>query len=552
MIKYTFTIEPEHLVSLRGLISFSDNVEFALSKETRSLPKVILHKIVMEISRLSPLTNGMLELQELLKKEVCSEVLQPMSIRCSTADRLRPLNLPLYHDFVNKDWNISQHAAIVKDVKWLLNYVSGSFCLSKWNEVTINLARKGNHSCCRTSLEINDPEELAQNSDAIHNSKSKLKSRQMMLNGERPSECAYCWKQEDQHTEHVSHRVLLSMLHIKDFYRILEAGVGADYAQTQVEIYSTSTCQLKCFYCGPLYSSSWKSELIEKNSYKLRHGVMFAVKEEDTSLSNISPFLMAYETAWKKWYPHLTTLRFTGGEPLLATQLWKMLDYVTEHPSADLTISINSNLCVGDKRISRLKDKLSKVKGKAKEVWIHASGEATNEQMEYIRFGSNYQQWLGNIESILEDTDSFVKVTVMNTVNVLCYSTFIDQVKDILAIRKKYHDRVVLMSFKYLFTPQFGDVRMLPQKLKNKFVFELGELIKDYSGENPYEEGLLTESEVYSVQRLIDHAKMEPDSTHTEADLKMFFKEYDSRRGTSFSKTFPELAQAINFDEESK
>ena len=538
-----YTIEPEQLAKLNDLIPFSDQVSFIIPKPTKALPKAILHRAVMSIE---PATVGMRQLREALKAEVCKGYLPELKLR----DKLRAVvdDEPFFKELFTTEWgNLSQYEALVQDVKDLLNSISPTFCLSKWNEVTINLARSGNHSCCRTELEISDLAEVIENPQAIHNSKSKQASREMMLTGVRSPECAYCWKQEDT-SKHVSHRVLLSISHLKDFYRVLESKLGESYTPTQVEIYSSSTCQLKCFYCGPDYSSAWRQELVEDCSYKLRHGKMFSIKNLAPALTNQSPFLLAYEKVIKEWYPQLTTLRFTGGEPLLATQLWKMLDYAIENPSPQLTISINSNLCVGDKRIERLIRKLNSLDGKVKEIWVHASGEAVGAQMEYIRFGSNYQQWKSNIRKLLEQTPSSVKVTIMNTLNVLCYNSFTELVNDILELRREFGERLVLMSFKYLLSPSFSDIRILPNPLKTEFVSKLENLIEVNNSMNAYATGSLTESEVYSLKRLIDHVKLPPNSVHELEDLRMFFKEYDRRRGTSFKDTFPELAQEIEYD----
>ena len=46
------------------------------------------------------------------------------------------------------------------------------------------------------------PDAVKRNPKALHNTRHKKKQRKMMLNGERPDECDYCWKIEldDTHT----------------------------------------------------------------------------------------------------------------------------------------------------------------------------------------------------------------------------------------------------------------------------------------------------------------------------------------------------------------
>ena len=47
-------------------------------------------------------------------------------------------------------------------------------------------------------------------------------------------------------------------------------------------------------------------------------------------------------------YRDLHTFRITGGEPLLAKDTWKVLDYIIEEPNPNkkLNLEINSNLGV--------------------------------------------------------------------------------------------------------------------------------------------------------------------------------------------------------------
>ena len=89
-----------------------------------------------------------------------------------------------------------------------LNKVSPSFCLAKWHQLTLYLQNGFNHSCHHPSPHKVSLSELETNYKALHNTQYKKQQMQKMLDGERPSECDYCWKAED--AGHISDRVYKS------------------------------------------------------------------------------------------------------------------------------------------------------------------------------------------------------------------------------------------------------------------------------------------------------------------------------------------------------
>ena len=83
-----------------------------------------------------------------------------------------------------------------------LNAVGCGFCLAKWTQVTMHLQTGFNHSCHHPSVHKIPLEEIERNPKALHNTKFKKSKRKEMLNGQRPSECDYCWNIEDNSTSY--------------------------------------------------------------------------------------------------------------------------------------------------------------------------------------------------------------------------------------------------------------------------------------------------------------------------------------------------------------
>ena len=98
----------------------------------------------------------------------------------------------------------------VDDVRKKLNKVSSCFCLAKWTTVTFHLESGTAHSCHHPKVHSIGLKEIKDNPAGLHNTEFKIEQRKKMMNGERPSECQYCWNVEDLKTNQVSDRILKS------------------------------------------------------------------------------------------------------------------------------------------------------------------------------------------------------------------------------------------------------------------------------------------------------------------------------------------------------
>jgi hypothetical protein len=79
----------------------------------------------------------------------------------------------------------------------VLDPISSSFCAAKWYNATIWLGSGQTTSCHHPPSHAIDPAAVVTNPRALHNTDQKKADRALMLTGERPSGCEYCWKIED-------------------------------------------------------------------------------------------------------------------------------------------------------------------------------------------------------------------------------------------------------------------------------------------------------------------------------------------------------------------
>ena len=158
---------------------------------------------------------------------------------------------------------------VLKEKRIKINDISPSFCSAKWLQTTLMLQNGYNHSCHHPSPHKIPVAEVTQNPAALHNSNFKKQQRIKMINGERPSECDYCWRIEDQDKDHFSDR------HYKtsDWWAWDKVDVIAtsdpteDVYPTYLEVSFSNACNFACAYCSPEISSTWMKDIESGGEY---------------------------------------------------------------------------------------------------------------------------------------------------------------------------------------------------------------------------------------------------------------------------------------------
>lgn len=442
---------------------------------------------------------------------------------------------------------MSEQKKIDKTIQ-ILNDVSPSFCLAKWYQLTLYLQNGFNHSCHHPSPHKVHIDELKTNFKALHNTLFKKQQMQMMLDGERPAECDYCWRAED--SGNISDRVYKSSSNWAMPYvdTVLE-NKTADIEPTYLEISFSNVCNFKCAYCSPDLSSQWYEEIDKYGPYPTSQNFngfdwFKQVGKMPIKHSDPNPYIDAFWKWWPELYGNLHTLRLTGGEPLLSKDVWRMLDSVESTPNHNLVFAINTNLCVPDELVDRIIEKINNISKITKEVQFFTSGEATGAQAEYIRYGLDYNKWKANLEKVLDNTNNIV--AVMTTVNLTSVTTYCDFIRYILDLRGHYNkyatfNKVQFMT-NFLRYPEFLSLQLLDTASKEKFKEEVDMLIIERGNFDGY--STLTFQEVDQLRRMVNFMNSPiPDFKLQDLriDFRKFVDEYDKRRGTSFTNTFPEL-----------
>ena len=431
----------------------------------------------------------------------------------------------------------------------VLDNISSSFCAAKWYNATIWLGSGQTTSCHHPPAHHVTEQEVLVNPAALHNTQQKRNDRAKMLAGERPSGCEYCWKIEDMGRDAISDRVYKSKIYpITALHEAVATPIHQDVNLRTLEISFDRTCQFACSYCNPAFSTTWVNDLKRNGPYMdlKSDGRNHYTHEHHGSqlyrFGETNPYVDAFFKWWETdLHKTLQELRVTGGEPLMSGYTWKLIEWFKTNQGKSTTkLAINSNLGFDSEKLEEFIDAIHTLP----HVDLYTSMEAVDTQAEYIRDGLDYQQWINNVQSLLE-SDSIKAVHVMCTINALCLDSLPRLLYQLLEFKQMYGRERVNFTLNILRFPSFQSPLVLPDHIRNNYKDKLQDFLTRNTN-NPY----LQEHEVNHLQRLIDYLDVvkTPHSDTFEMptlhnDFKQFYTQYDQRRGKHFTKTFPTLAK---------
>jgi organic radical activating enzyme len=458
---------------------------------------------------------------------------------------------------------INEYQQNAENVKKELDLISPSFCVAKWKQVTMHLQNGHTHSCHHPSTHFIPLDEIKRNPTALHNTEFKKLQRKMMLNGERPSECDYCWRVEDSGAG-LSDRAYKSAEPTWAYPYIDEIVTtpwDANVDPSYVEVSFSNVCNFKCSYCSPNVSSQWMEEIERYGAYptsdRFNNLEWIKIQNQMPIPNNQeNPYVEAFWNWFPDMYKNLKYFRITGGEPLLNKNTFKVLDYIIDNPNPNLEVAINTNMNPPKELLDKFLEKVAIIldENKLKNFKIFTSSEAHGKQAEYIRYGMNYNDWLANIRYAHKMIPDKLSFTVMSTYNLLSIGSYKLLLKDIHDIKlenvKPYMARSpILVDIPYLRWPTHQTIFLMDKEqlplIEEQVKFMYSNLESSDAGETAYR-GFF-EFEADKMKRLYNVAKdavanPEPNLIKNRKDFVIFVDEHDKRRGTNFTETFPELS----------
>lgn len=438
-----------------------------------------------------------------------------------------------------------------------------ALCLAKWNQVTIHLGTGLNHSCHHPGAHRIDEKEVMRNPAALHNTMYKKRCWRQMLNGERPAECDYCWKIEDNSPLY-SDRIFKSSepWAWPSLETIKDLSWTENYNPRYVELSFSNRCNFKCLYCSPQFSSRWQAEakqygpILMLGNYAMDAPI--GEKEEERCLHiEDNPLTKAFWKWWPELFRTLHTFRLTGGEPLLVDECYQVLEYIQEHwqENPNLSLGLNTNLGMSDEQFERflkIAEDLS-FNGKVRELIIYTSIESAGKQAEYVRFGLNEKKFWERVEELVKRLPKLT-LTIMATYNVLSIDTFDEVVDRVYDLKVRYHgdngkDRIygtaVMLDTTFIRWPDMLSPKLATEEQleKIKKSGEKVEKLRAVATPDSWPAGFC-EIEIEKIKRIYDYVKndKEPFDVHLKRrQLRQLLEEVDRRRGTNYREVFPDL-----------
>ena len=428
-----------------------------------------------------------------------------------------------------------------------------ALCLAKWKQVSLHLPTGLNNSCYHPPLHQIPVSSLQRDPSSLHNTGFKKEQRKLMLAGEKPAECSYCWAAENNNQ--LSDRFYRSSERwaSKDYNKIINSTGDESINPSYVEVNFNHGCNLKCSYCSPQFSSTWMQEIDKEGGYPTasNHNSQeyFFGNRRPIPASHDNPYVDAFWEWWPTLYPELDHFRMTGGEPLMDKNTYKVFDYVLANPSPKLHLDVTSNFSVEpvlfDKYMGYVKKLCSR--DVLEHFMQYVSIDSVGTQAEYIRFGLNYDRMMSNVHRFLSENPNCNSLTFIVTMNNLSITGLKPLLETILELRKQYCSEYLRVWFDtpLLRQPYWQSIQILPYEYSVQL-----EKIADWM-----EEHIITDQnptvgfkdyEIQRMRRNVDWMREKlPESVIADrkADFYLFFNEHDRRRGTNFLETFPEMAQ---------
>lgn len=317
-------------------------------------------------------------------------------------------------------------------------------CQLKWTWSTVYLTTENTASCHRTNHHRFDTDQFD-----FHNTPSKIADRERMLQGQWPDRgCEYCRNIESAGGQ--SDR--MTNLNFPGTLAPIELSTNptaTSVTPRTLEVYFDNTCNLKCLYCGPYFSSLWDAE-------NIRNGLPAFPKSKNIESNKQKLF------EWLKVNrEHLSVFNILGGEPLYQPELEQCLNFFEQYPAPDLKLQIFSNLNARLDYVQRIVKKVGKlIDNKCiREFEVTASLDCLGPEQEYVRFPLKLDIWQKNFEYLL--SQPWINLIIGSTVTPLTIKTLPDlliKINQWNKVRPVHHYQNSVNFPSYMFIDIFGDI----------------------------------------------------------------------------------------------
>lgn len=400
---------------------------------------------------------------------------------------------------------------------------SESFCIAPWANVHI-LPEGQIFPCCMT-YPLGDFGSIAGSTiESALNSRGFKEIRKQFLAGEKPKVCNRCFSKELHGLP--SYRNTMNTAMKDNFELVMDTKADGSIAKHKIfgfDIRFSNVCNFKCRTCGPQVSTSWHEDYVKlEPSYSLPKTLRL-----DSLSSEILKEVMGHLKSVKEIY-------FAGGEPLLHSEHWEILEELIKVGNREVVIKYSTNLS----QLTFRKWDAIKLWSQFQNIYIYASVDGSYERGEYIRKGQNWQNTVNNYLKIRFFLPK-LNLYILNTISILNAWHLPDFHREWIE-----HDFIYPSEFHFNFVtyPTYLSVQVLNKELKQSVQTKVEKFILDLKKLSFDDERLDTISANYKA--LVDFMNAEDKSAEVSRFVEMS-KKIDKIRGEDLGKVFPELRSLL-------
>lgn len=400
--------------------------------------------------------------------------------------------------------------------------VPDTICALPWVNLSLDVDGSSRPCCKFAHFSADSPYRLANLKDAsldeVWNSDAMQRLRADFRAGVRPAECSACWDEE--------------AVGIPSFRQrwTADRGITAspDYDDlapdrpVALDLKLSNACNLKCRICGPVASSSWLNEELQRGNPP--EGVRRHLTENRTYF--LSNKITGHEqnlATLRRWAPWIESVEMTGGEPMFSRENREVLDVLVEHGRPErTTLVITTNATVIDERMFSHLPRFGSVQ-------IVLSIDDIEGRLEYERSPSRWPEVEANIARYAGLASPTCQVFTNCSVSIFNVWYLPEYFAWILG---EYPDHRVHPNVNLVHNPRHYSVQVVPQPVKAK----VADRLRSLSARLDDEFGV--RSQVDEVVRFM--CEVDEDPAGPWASAMELVRERDALRGEDFAETFPE------------
>ena len=384
-------------------------------------------------------------------------------------------------------------------------YIDSNICPLPWNHLEVDV-NGGASPCCLYKGSIPGVKVYEQSLKSIQQNKYMEILRKQFRNGERPKGCSNCWQEEDAGK---TSKRMNSIYKMRS--SLTDWTPNSEPTLKFIDFKLGNVCNLKCRICGSWSSSKWAQE-------ELDYG------ENPVARKNL------HEGGWPKRNPqffeelqedlkYVEYFEFTGGEPFMIKNHFKILEYCVEKGYAknqDIHYNTNGTQLPGPEIFDLWKH--------FKRVEIAFSIDDVGEPFEYQRYGAKWKEVNYNLNQFKMYQTNNMEFQICSTINIF---NIFSLAKLVLWVRQ-FNPKFFYVNT--CFDPDIFNIQTLPKQIKN-IVNSRYDDLKDFEGTLRY---------MNSVDR---------DSEDIRDQRKKRILQTDSYRKENFGEVFPLLNKVLKIYE---